>query len=135
MSHFKMTRFYPEGFFGESLYYEYSIYIWTDKPKILNLFICLRSTGFLCAFLRQFFPAVKTLGSTAEETSYTHLYPQPYIEQHMQRFGSENPHDIIYMLFLLPQEASDCVNSSLQCFTPSALTWLQRHLCQTPSGG
>lgn len=131
MSHFKIIHdLYPERFFWESLYYEYFIYIWTDKSKILSLFSCLRSTRFLFTFLHQCFPAVKTLGSTSEETSYTHLYPQPYREQHMQRFGTENPHYIIYMFFLLPQEASDCVNSSLQCFTPSALAWLHRHICK-----
>lgn len=100
-----------------------------------SLFIWLRLTGFLCAFWHRFFPAVKTWGSTLQKTSYTHLYPQPCVEQHMQRFGIENPHYIICMFFLLPQEASDCVTSSLPCFTPIVLTWLHRHICQTPSGG
>lgn len=131
MSHFKMIQ---QGFFGESLYYECSIYIWTDKHKILSLFICLRSTGFpLCIF-------TSTLSSSKNfrfnfRGNFLHTSVHTSLHRaHMQRFGTENPHDITYMLFLLPQEASDCVNSSPQCFTP-ALTWLHRHIFQTPSGG
>lgn len=105
------------------------------KRFYLSPFIWLRLTGFLWAFLHRFFPSWNTLGTTSQETSYTHLYPRPFTEQHMQRFGTENPHYIICMFFLLPQEASDCVISSLPCFSPNVLTWPHKHICQTPSGG
>jgi len=100
-----------------------------------SLFIWLRLTGFRCAFFHRFFPEAKTLGTTSQETSYTQLYPQPYMEQHMQRLGTENPHYTIHMFFPLPQVANDRVISSLPCFTPTVLTRLHRHICQTPSGG